>query len=65
MAIFRGVEYRLVDEDNGSRVTTCYVRGRDAEIVEFMGKRVRVKGRGWWLRGEKSPLLYPDEVKGE
>lgn len=62
LAIFRGVEYRLVDVEEGHRVTTCYMRGRDAEMPALTGKRVKVKGRGWWLNGEKCPLVYADEV---
>jgi uncharacterized protein YgiM (DUF1202 family) len=65
MAIFRGVEYRLVEVVDGRRVTTCYLRGRDAEMTGLMGKQIKVKGRAWWLSGEKSPLLYPDEMVGE
>jgi uncharacterized protein YraI len=62
LAIFRGVEYRLVDMEDGRRVTTCYLRGRDAEMPGLMGKRVKAKGPGWWLSGEKCPLVYLDEV---
>lgn len=62
LAIFRGVEYRLVDVADGRRVTTCYLRGRETEMPGLMGKKVKARGRAWWLNGEKSPLMYPDEM---
>lgn len=62
MAMFRGVEYRLVDGVEGKKVTVAYVRGRDAEIAALLGQRVAAKGRGWWLNGERCPLLYPDTL---
>ena len=62
MAIFRGVEYRLVDEVEGKKVKVAYVRGRDTEMAELLGQGVIVTGRGWWLSGERWPLLYPDSV---
>lgn len=62
MAIFRGVEYRLVEKTEGGETTVTYVRGRDDEMAALTGKRIAVKGRGWWLRGERWPLLYPDTV---
>lgn len=51
LAMFRGVEYRLVDREEGRRLTTCYLRGRDADMPGLMGKRVKVRGPGWWLSG--------------
>lgn len=62
MAIFRGVEYRLVDQLDGKKTTICYVRGRETEMAGMTGKRVTVKGRGWWLSGEHWPLIYPDSM---
>lgn len=63
MAIFRGVEYRLVANVEGRKTTIAYVRGRDEEMVGLVGRQVMIKGRGWWLSGERWPLMYPDAVQ--
>lgn len=63
MAIFRGVEYRLVADVEGRKTTVAYVRGRDEEMAGLVGRQVRIRGRGWWLSGERWPLMYADAVQ--
>ena len=56
--------YRLVAQDNHGRATTvCYLRGNDEQMPSFMGRRLAVRGREFWLKAEKAPLLYLDEAK--
>ena len=55
--------YRLVVTDGGRTRTVCYLRGNDEQMPSFMGRRLAVRGREFWLKAEKVPLLYLDEVK--
>jgi SH3-like domain-containing protein len=60
LAFVRGVEFRLVDHAAGRKTTIGYVRGDDPQIVPRLGQRCTVKGRGYWLNGERVPLIYAD-----
>ena len=55
--------YRLVSLEGGRVTTVCYLRGNDEQMPSFMGRRLSVRGKVYWLKGENAPLLYPDEVK--
>ncbi len=55
--------YRLVSLDGGRVTTVCYLRGNDEQMPSFMGRRLSVRGKVYWLKGENAPLLYPEEVK--
>lgn len=55
--------YRLVSQEGGRATTLCYLRGNDEQMPSFMGRRLSVSGREFWLKAEKAPLLYLDEVK--
>lgn len=62
LAFVRGVEFRLVERVEGRSVTACYVRGDEPLILSLVGRPCKVKGRGYWLNGEKVPLIYIDSI---
>jgi SH3-like domain-containing protein len=62
LAFVRGVEFRLVERVDGRSVTVCYVRGDEPSILSLMGQPCKVKGRGYWLNGERVPLIYCDSI---
>ena len=62
MAALRGVEYCLVDAREGQQAMVCYLRGIEGEAEAAMGQQMTVKGRGYWLNGERIPLIYPDRM---
>lgn len=62
LAFVRGVEFRLVDRENGRKATTCYLRGDERQVLALMGRRCTVTGRGYWLNGERVPLIYVDSL---
>jgi hypothetical protein len=55
--------YRLVTTEAGRPTTVCYLRGNDEQMPSLVGRRLTVRGREFWLRAEKYPLLFPDEIK--
>ena len=62
MAFLRGVEFRLVGMVEGRKATICYLRGSEERMRLMVGQHVTVRGRGYWLGGERSPLVYADEL---
>jgi SH3-like domain-containing protein len=63
MAFLRGVEFRLVDRPDGKKATVCYLRCPEQQAEEKLGQRAVVRGRGYWLNGERAPLIYPDKLE--
>lgn len=55
--------YRLIATEDGRSTTVCYLRGNDEQMPSLVGRRLWVRGREFWLRAEKPPLLFPDEIK--
>jgi SH3-like domain-containing protein len=55
--------YRLITTGDGRITTVCYLRGNDEQMPSLVGRRLWVRGREFWLRAEKYPLLFPDEIK--
>lgn len=58
----RPSRYRLAVQQ-GSRIQTiCYVRGNNSQLASFLGRRVLIRGREYWIRGVKDPVLVPEEI---
>ena len=54
--------YCLVDWARGRPVTVCYIRGNNAQLKEFEGRRLRVKGDGYWIKGSAKAVLVPRQI---
>lgn len=63
LAFFRGVNYRLVEVREGQRVTVCYLEGNDEQMPLLVGQRLNVKGREYWLKGQRYAVVYPELIK--
>lgn len=60
LAFFRGVDYRLMDVRDGTRVTVCFLEGNDSQMPSLVGRRLTVKGREYWLKNQRFAVVYPE-----
>lgn len=58
----RPSRYRLVQDDGVRIQTICYVRGNNSQLASLLGRRVLIRGREYWVRGVKDPVLVPEEI---
>lgn len=54
--------YCLVDWERGRPVTICYIRGNNAQLKTFEGRRLRIKGDGYWIKGGAKPVIVPRQI---
>lgn len=62
LAFFRGVDYRLVDVRDGTKVTVCFLQGNDSQMPSLAGRRLIVKGREYWLKNQRFAVVYPEVI---
>ncbi len=62
LAFFRGVDYRLVDVRDGTKVTVCFLEGNDSQMPLLVGRRLHVKGREYWLKNQRYAVVYPELI---
>ena len=55
--------YRVVRWQNNRWQILCHVYGEAAKFRSLQDKRVRVKGREYWIQGAAAPVLVPDQVQ--
>mgnify|MGYP003794115427 CR=1 FL=1 len=60
--IRRGGGYCLTDRVRGRPVTVCYIRGNEAQLKTLEGRRIRVKGNAYWVKGGAKPILVPRQI---
>lgn len=58
----RPSRYRLAVQQGQRIQTICYVRGNNSQLASFLGRRVLIRGREYWVRGVKDPVLVPEEI---
>ena len=63
LSFFRGVNYRLVDVHEGQKMTVCYLEGNNEQMPSLVGQRLSVKGREYWLKGQRYAVVYPELIK--
>ena len=55
--------YRLVRVvDEGKLTTVCYLKGNDAQLSSFVGRRVQVTGWEYWLDQTDLPVIVPETI---
>jgi uncharacterized protein YraI len=54
--------YCLVDRQRGRPVTVCYIRGNNAQLKEFEGRRLKIKGDGYWVKGGAKAVIVPKQI---
>ena len=55
--------YRVVRWQDNRWQILCHVYGAAAKFRSLQNKRVRVKGREYWIQGAAAPVLIPDQVQ--
>ena len=58
----RPAAYRLVQYNGHKLETVCYLRGNDAQLSEFVTRRLLVRGREYWVRGARYPVVVPEQI---
>ncbi len=61
LVLGRPSRYHLVDEA-GSGDTICYLRGNDAQMRSFLDRKLRVRGRQYWVQGNRYPVVVVDQI---
>ncbi len=55
--------YRLVRASGeGPSITVCYLKGNDAQLSSFVGRRVQVTGWEYWLDQTDLPVIVPETI---
>lgn len=55
--------YRVVRWQDNRWQILCHVYGEAAKFRSLQDKRVRLKGRQYWIQGAAAPVLVPDQVQ--
>jgi uncharacterized protein YgiM (DUF1202 family) len=55
--------YRVVRWQDNRWQILCHVYGEAAKFRSLQDKRVRLKGREYWIQGAAAPVLIPDQVQ--
>lgn len=42
--------------------TLCYVYGNEAQLRGFLGRRLLIRGREYWVRGARYPVVVPEQI---
>jgi uncharacterized protein YraI len=62
LAVLRGSEFRLVETRDEEKTTVCHLRGNEAQLKPLLGRRLIAKGRGFWLKGDDFPVVFPETL---
>ena len=55
--------YRVVRWQENRWQILCHVYGEAAKFRSLQDKRVRLKGREYWIQGAAAPVLIPDQIE--
>ena len=58
----RPTRFRLVRYDDDRGVTICYVRGNNGQLKDFVGERLLIRGREYWIQGAQYPVVVPEQI---
>jgi SH3-like domain-containing protein len=58
----RPTRFRLVSSAGNQLETLCYVYGNDSQLNTFLGRRLLIRGREYWVRGVQSSVVVPDQI---
>ncbi len=56
-------KYRLVREIGQMSETITYVKGDAEQLGPFLGARIKIRGREYWIQGEDDPILVPEQIR--
>lgn len=60
--IGRPSRYRLVRYEGNRIEPICYIRGNNEQLGEFLGQRLLIRGREYWVQGVRYPVVIPDQI---
>jgi len=60
--IGRPSRYRLVRQRGTRFETICYVRGNSRQLRSFVGQKLLIRGREYWVKGVDYPVVIPDQI---
>ncbi|NLG35953.1 MAG: hypothetical protein GX548_11425, partial [Lentisphaerae bacterium] len=55
--------YRVVRWQSNRWQILCHVYGEASKLRSLQDKRVRVKGREYWIQGAAATVLVPDQIQ--
>jgi uncharacterized protein YraI len=55
--------YRVVRWQNNRWQILCHVYGEASKFRSLQDKRIRMKGREYWIQGAAAPVLIPDQIQ--
>jgi uncharacterized protein YraI len=58
----RPASFRLVQDAGPNASTICYIRGNREQLMSFLGQRMTIRGRQYWVQGVRYPLVIPDQI---
>ncbi len=62
LVLGRPSRYHLMDESAGGSETICYLRGNEAQIRSFVDRKLRIRGRQYWVQGNRHPVVVIDQI---
>lgn len=62
MTLGRPSRYHLVDDTGGGSETLCYLRGNDAQLRTLTDRKLRIRGRQYWVQGHRYPVVVVDQI---
>lgn len=62
LVLGRPSRYHLVDESVGGSGTICYLRGNEAQLRSFVDRKLRIRGRQYWVQGSRHPVVVIDQI---
>ena len=60
--IGRPSRFRLIRTDGRRIDTICYVWGNNSQLNDLLGQRLLVRGREYWVKGVRYPVVVPDQI---
>ncbi len=54
--------FRLMRAGNRGLENICYVRGNSSQLSEYVGRRMLIRGREYWVQGERFPVVIPEQI---
>ena len=62
LTLSRPSKFVLVAEEGNTSETVCYLRGNEAQMKSFEGRRLRIRGREYWVQGHRYPVVVVDQI---
>ena len=61
-SIFSGLSVEDWAEIASRSVQICFVKGNNSQLQAFIGKRMLIRGREYWVKGVDYPVIVPEQI---